>query len=601
MNIADFHFIRPYCLLALLPATQLFISLVNNKLNRASWSLICDPELAPFVLQESVVKRSILSLTAAPLATFLLIISLAGPTWERIPSPVFRNDAGLVIALDLSRSMDAADITPSRLSRARFKMADILRQRKDGQTALIVYAADVFTVTPLTEDNETIISQISALTTDIMPSQGSNTKLAIDKAVELLKQSGLQKGEILLVTDEVDLDNTVNAVQALGAYRLSILAVGTKEGAPIKNSRGGFVKDGAGNIVIPRLNAQELSQLANKGNGLYLKISNDDGDINALMAHFDNTVETQYGESTKKNNLFLDQWDEKGPWLLMLVLPLAALSFRRGLLCFAFICLMPFPEPVYALEWKDLWHTQNQQAEQAFKQDNFQQAAEQYDNPLWKATAQYKAGQFEQSIETLHDDKSANGLYNKGNALAQTGKLLEALDAYKKSLAVEPEDEDARYNKEQVEKAIEKQKQQQKDQENSDSDQSEKDQSKQQDSEQQNKDGQGDNSKQSDNKDNAEQNEDGENSEQSADQEQAEKDTDAEQAEAEKTEDEQQAEQEQPQGKEEKLAPSDYDESEQANEQWLKSIPDDPAGLLKRKFKYQYGQRDQKNTNQKNW
>ncbi|ORU92816.1 MAG: hypothetical protein A6F72_05690 [Cycloclasticus sp. symbiont of Poecilosclerida sp. N] len=599
MNIADFHFIRPYWLLALLPATQLFISLVNNKLNRANWSLICDPQLAPFVLQDSVVKRSILSLTAAPLATFLLIISLAGPTWERVPSPVFRNDAGLVIALDLSRSMDAADITPSRLSRARFKVADILRQRKDGQTALIVYAADVFTVTPLTEDNETIISQISALTTDIMPSQGSNTQLAIDKAVELLKQAGLQKGEILLVTDEVDLDNVADAVQALDAYRLSILAVGTKDGAPIKKIRGGFVKDGAGNIVIPRLNAQELSQLANKGNGLYLKISNDDSDINALMAHFDNTVETQDEKSTKNNNLFLDQWNEKGPWLLMLVLPLAALSFRRGLLCFAFICLMPFPEPVYALEWKDLWHTQNQQAAQAFKQDNFQQAAKQYDNPLWKATAQYKAGQFEQSIETLHDDKSANGLYNKGNALAQTGKLPEALNAYKESLAIKPDDEDARYNKEQVEKAIEKQKQQQKDQKNSDSDQSEKDQSKQQDSEQQNKDEQGDNSKQSDNKDNAEQNEDGENSEQSANQEQSEKDTDAEQAAAEKTEGEQQAEQEQ--GKEEKLAPSDYDESEQANEQWLKSIPDDPAGLLKRKFKYQYGQRDQKNTNQKNW
>ncbi|KAF3977483.1 MAG: VWA domain-containing protein [Methylococcales symbiont of Iophon sp. n. MRB-2018] len=600
MNIADFHFIRPYWLLALLPATYFFISLVNHKLNRGSWSLVCDPELAPFVLQDRVVKRSLLSLTVTSLAiflaTFLLIISLAGPAWERIPSPVFRNDAALVIALDLSRSMDAADVTPSRLSRARFKVADILKQRKDGQTALIVYAADAFIVTPLTEDNETIISQISALTTDIVPSQGSNTKLAIEKAVELLKQSGLQKGDILLVTDAVDLDNTVDAVQALDAYRLSILAVGTKEGAPIKNRRGGFVKDGAGNIVVPRLNEQELSQLANKGNGLYLKISNDDSDINALMEHFDNTMETEYGGS-KNNNLFLNQWDEKGPWLLMLVLPLAALGFRRGLLSFALLCLMPFPETVYALEWKDLWHTQNQQAELAFKQGNFQQAAEQYDNPLWKATAQYKAGQIEQSIETLQDDESANGLYNKGNALAQTGKLLEALDAYQKSLAIEPEDEDAIYNKEQVEKAIKIQKQQQKDQQNSDSDPSEKDQSEQQESEQ-NKDEQGDKSKQSDN---AEQNEDAENSEQSADQEQVDKDTDAEQEKAEKTEDEQQAEQGQPQGKEEKPNSSDYDESEQANEQWLKSIPDDPAGLLKRKFKYQYGQRDQKNTNQKNW
>ncbi|HIF53778.1 MAG: VWA domain-containing protein [Methylococcales bacterium] len=589
MSLAEFHFIRPYWLLALIPTLFIFFALLKNKLNQGNWSAICDPALLPFVIQDRDVNHSHQSLSVGSVASLLIIIALAGPTWERLPSPVFRNDAALVIALDLSRSMDVTDITPSRLSRARFKIADILQQRKDGQTALLVYAGDVFTVTPLTADNETIASQISALTTEIMPSQGSNTLLAIEKSVELLQQSGLQKGDILLVTDEVDFDSTIGTVQSLAGYRLSILGVGTEEGAPIKDRQGGFVKDAAGNIVIPRLNSQELSQLASEGNGLYIKMTPDDTDLETLLKQFNHAFETQNEQGSENNNWFLEQWHEQGPWLLLLALPLAALSFRKGLLSFALICLLPMPEPGYAMEWKDLWSTQNQQAQQAFKQHNFQQAAEQYDNPQWKAAAHYKAGQFEQTIETLQNDTSANGLYNKANALAQTGKLPEALEAYEKSLTINPDNEDAKYNKAQVKKEIEKQQQQ-----NSDSD---SDPSEQENSEPQKQHKPGDKSKQSDENNNAEKNEDSADSEQQPDEKQSDDHSDAEPSPAEQSEEQQQKTEntaEQPDS-------SDYDESEQASEQWLKRIPDDPAGLLKRKFKYQYGQRGQKNTHQKNW
>lgn len=589
MSLAEFHFIRPYWLLALIPTIFIFFALLKNKLNQDNWSAICDPTLLPFVIQDRDVNHSLQSLSVGSVASLLIIIALAGPTWERLPSPVFRNDAALVIALDLSRSMDATDITPSRLSRARFKIADILQQRKDGQTALLVYAGDVFTVTPLTTDNETIASQISALTTEIMPSQGSNTLLAIEKSVELLQQSGLQKGDVLLVTDEVDFDSTIGTVQSLAGYRLSILGVGTEEGAPIKDRQGGFVKDAAGNIVIPRLNSQELSQLASEGNGLYIKITPDDTDIETLLKQFNHAFETQNKQGSENNNWFLEQWHEQGPWLLLLALPLAALSFRRGLLSFALICLLPMPEPGYAMEWNNLWSTQNQQAQQAFKQHNFQQAAEQYDDPQWKAAAHYKAGQFEQTIETLQNNTSANGLYNKANALAQTGKLPEALEAYEKSLTINPDNEDAKYNKAQVEKEIEKQQQQ-----NSDSD---SDPSEQENSEPQKQHKPGDKSKQSDENNNAEKNEDSADSEQQPDEKQSNDHSDAEPSPAEQSEEQQQKAEntaEQPES-------SGYDESEQASEQWLKRIPDDPAGLLKRKFKYQYGQRGQKNTHQKNW
>ena len=588
ISLAEFHFIRPYWLLALIPAIVITVFLLKNKLNQGNWAHVCDAELLPYVLQNKGTHRSRLSLSAGAIACFLVVFALAGPTWERLPSPVFRNDAALVIALDLSRSMDASDIKPTRLSRARYKIADILKKRKDGQTALIVYAGDAFTVTPLTEDTETIASQVSALTTEIMPSQGSNTVLALEKAVDLLKQTGLQTGEILLVTDGVDIDSTETAVEELGAYKLSILGVGTKEGAPINVSRGGFLKDAQGNIIVPKLNSSELSGLAKKGNGVYRSISSDDSDINALLKQLDNPLEKQESEST---DVLIDQWNERGPWLLLLVLPLAALSFRKGLLSLALICLLPFPETSYAVEWRDLWQTQNQQAQQAFKQENYQQAAEQFNNPQWKAAAQHKAGQFEQAIETLQDDQSATGLYNKGNALAQSGQLQEAIDTYEKSLEINPNSEDAKYNKEQVEKELEKQKQQQQGDNNQQSEQDDKE-----------KDEQGDSSEQSGEQDKKQQDSDAEESEQQQSEENSDTEESDEDESQQQQQQQQQAEETEVEDEPEDVAkPSEYDESEQANEQWLKRIPDDPAGLLKRKFKYQYGQRGRKTKNDQAW
>ena len=596
INLAEFHFVRPFWLLALIPAIAMTVFLLKNKLNQGNWSNVCDAELLPFILQQKSVPHSRWTLSAGAIASVLTIIAIAGPTWERLPSPVFRNDAALVIALDLSQSMNSSDIKPSRLSRARFKIADILKQRKDGQTALLVYAGDAFTVTPLTEDTETIASQLSALTTDIMPSQGSNTSQALEKAVELLKQSGLQSGEIVLLTDAVDYDETIDSVESLADYHLSILGVGTAEGAPIKTAQGGFLKDSQGNIVLPKLNSHELSRLSSQGKGIYKTITDDDSDIEALISQFDKPTEKS---GNADNNLLIDQWNEKGPWLLLLALPFAALQFRKGLLSLAFICLLPFPETSYALEWKDLWQTQDQQAQQSFKQGNYQQAAEQFGDPQWKAASQYKAGQFEKTSETLNQDESASGLYNKGNALAQTGKLAEAIAAYKKSLEIDPENEDAKYNKALVEKEQEKQKQSEQD------NQQQGDESQNAEDDAEKKDQQGEQSDQSEEQQDGQQSEqDSESDSKPDDQQESAEEKESEQSEAEQAEAEQQQqdEKETEQQQAQQADPdAEYDESEQANEQWLNRIPDDPAGLLKRKFKYQYGQRGRQGSNNQAW
>ncbi len=610
MSLAEFHFIRPYWLLALFPYAVLLILLVRSKLGHGNWTAVCDAALLPYLLQDKAVSQSRWPLVTGAVAALLAIFASAGPTWERLPMPVFRNDSALVIVLDLSRSMDAADIKPSRLVMARYKIADILKQRKDGQTALLVYSGDAFTVTPLTNDTETIDNQLSALTTEIMPSDGNNSALALARAEELFKQAGLQKGQILLITDGGNnMDDAVSKARSLGAYQLLVLGVGTPDGAPIALKSGGFLKDEQGGIIVDKLDVNSLEKLAEAGYGAYQSLTADDADIQALLS----TLTTQSHEKGEKNeNLLLDQWRDVGPYLLLLVLPLAALSFRKGLLGIALLLLLPIPKNSYALDmdrvWQDLWKTKNQQAQEAYQQGDYNKAAELFENPDWKAAAHYKSGAFDKALETLKNNADSNSFYNQGNALAKSGQLQDALEAYNKALKQNPDDGDAKFNKELVEKELEKQKQdqeQKQNQQNKDNKQDSKDKKNQ---DQNNGGGEPGQPEQGKDKDNQEgQKESEQKPEQKSEQSQKSTEQQPEQKESEesKKQDNQQeaAKPEQTEKDGQQKTPKNPDaasaqpmdsmtnEEMQANEQWLKRIPDDPGGLLKRKFKYQYDRR----------
>lgn len=590
MNLTDFHFIRPYYLLAFIPFLLLIIFLVKNKLNQNNWQAVCDESLLPYLVDNKSSTKSHWVMSSLSLAAFLTIVALSGPTWEKLPTPSFRYDAALVVALDLSATMNSQDIKPSRLIRARYKIRDILSQRKDGLTALVVYSGDAFTVTPLTNDVATISNQLSALTTDIMPSEGKNTQAAITLAHQLLQQAGQQQGDVFLITDGVG--NYQSAQQQTG-YRLSVLAVGTQEGAPVKLSTGGFLKDNAGNIVVPSLDVKGLKKLAHSEKGDYQDLTVDDNDIEALLKSVDMPNNDL---TTKQKGGFIEQWEDKGPWLLLLVLPLAVLSFRKGLLVVVLMVLLPLPQPSYAIDWNDIWSTQDQQAQQDFDNKNYEQAAKKFTSPAWKAAAEYKAERYEQAAKTLSDTKTADSFYNQGNALAQTGQLAAAKKAYKQALKLKPDDKDAQYNLELVEKALAQQ-QSQKDQQDKNDQQggSPKDQqannndqssgnSQQQKKQGQNKsDEQGEPSPDSQNEQQQQEKAEQEKIEQG--QESAASQSESKQAEnddslkddAEKTQ---------------AISEAKQDEGQQASEQWLKRIHDDPAGLLKRKFKYQYRQRN---------
>ncbi len=609
----DFHFLRPLWFLTFIPLMLILWLLWNRTTNSQAWRTVCDPELLPYLLvgEQGVTQRW--PLLAIGLVGLLGITAIAGPVWEQHEQPVFREQSALVLALDLSRSMDATDIKPSRLARARHKIADILKQRREGQTALIVYAATPFLITPLTDDQATIAAQINSLDTGLMPSQGSRPDLAIAKAAELLQQAGHQQGDILLITDGIEPISIEQNLAAMGdkKYRISLLGIGTSEGAPIALPDGGFLKNSAGEIVLPRLETQSLSQLAQASGGRFHKLSIDDRDIKYLLPP---PQTQQLNQAEQEVKLTTDQWQEEGSWLLLLILPLAALAFRRGYLVLAVFILLPHPQTASAVDWQGLWSRPDQQATQTLQQGDASAAAQQFENSEWKAAAHYKAGEYEQAIESLDGINTPNALYNKGNALARAGKLPEALQRYDEALKLDPTNKDAKYNRELVEKQLE---QQQKKEQQQDSDQkqeqSEKekqqDQSKQDPSDQKQEQGPQDKSE--------DQDQSGEQQEQESQQgESSDKEQEQEQSEAQQSDQQSDEEKQQEAAEAEKQDASEQEESQitqpdemteeekneaQATEQWLRRIPDDPGGLLRRKFKYQYQRQQQPAREAQQW
>lgn len=568
----NFHFLRPTFFLAFIPLIYLLIK--NYRQHAGSsvhWEKVCDAELLPYLLENGDGKNSKLAFSLTSICAFLTIIALAAPTWQRLPAPAFRNNSALVIALNLSESMNAQDVKPSRLIRARYKIADLLSQRKDGQTALLVYSGAAFTVTPLTNDIETIHSQLEALTTDIMPTEGNNPVAGLEKAVELLKQAGLPQGHILLITDSAN--NATEFAKKLGGYRLSILGVGTTEGAPVSLPEGGFAKDESGQILVPKLQTTELSELAAAGYGQFQIMTADDSDVKNLLQTFDSPLNQAANDKT---NLFLEQWEDSGYYLILLILPWAAWQFRKGAFYLAILFLLPIPKNSYALDLQNLWKTPDQQAAQIYDKQQFSQAAEKFENPNWKAAANYRAKNYDKAAEQF---SQTNNFYNLGNTLAKKGQLQEALNAYEQAIKENPYDNDAKANKEIVAKALEKQKQENKPQDSK--------QNQPQQNEKSDKDSQ---EKQSENKESDSKTEQKDEHKAGENPDKKEDSTKEESQKESPTQPDQQDEQKSAQSKKQVEAQKITTEQAQANEQWLKRIPDDPATLLKRKFKYQYSQ-----------
>ena len=451
--MADFHFLRPAWLLVLPAGLALLWACARRQRSGARWRDVCDPALLPHLLERREGAAPTLPALLMGCGLLLATLALAGPAWQRQEEPVHRVREARIVVLDLSRSMDSPDLAPSRLARARLKAADLFARTREGQAGLVVYAGDAYRVSPLTDDAETLNALLPALATDLMPVPGSRPDLGLRRAGELLARAGLRHGEVILIADSAGDFRAVEAAADLAraGFRVSVLAAGSAEGAPIPLSGGGFLKDEAGDIVVPRLAARGLREVARAGGGPFVAMSSDDRDLDTLLARPPDErwrLETEAGERDAP------VWRDEGPWLVLALLPVAALAFRRGWLL-AIGCLLWAPaDPAGAFDWRDLWARPDQQAARALARGDPAAAFEAAAEARWRAPALYRDREFAAAAEAYAEQEGAAAHYNRGNALAKSGRLREALDAYDAALSREAGFEDAVFNRAIVERLL---------------------------------------------------------------------------------------------------------------------------------------------------
>ncbi|MFT7470158.1 MAG: Ca-activated chloride channel family protein [Kiritimatiellia bacterium] len=569
--IDNFHFLRPLWLLALIPVLLFFVAMWRVNSVVTAWDKAIDKNLLPYLLDRSknASQRTPLILLFA--AWGLSILALAGPVWEQLPQPVQKKEDALVIVFDLSLSMFAPDHSPNRLDLAKRKLRDILALREEGQTALVVYAGDAHTVTPLTDDVVTIEALVPSLSPNIMPLFGSKPVEAVELAIGLLDGTDASRGKILLMTDGIsgfDEELLITDQFADNDYELLIMGIGTEEGAPIRTNDGNFLTDEAGALIIPTLNKNVLQSLANRVNGRYHDIQLADSDLAYLLSDFELLDDDQMSDVEEE----FDVWYEFGPWLLLLVLPIAAMSFRRGWL-FSLVLItgsgMMLPsQQAQALEWKDLWMTKDQQAAEAYASEEHSTAALLFEATDWAGAANYRAANYEAAIASFSAIDTVDGHYNRGNALALSGNYAESIAAYDMALSLELGHADSLQNKAIVEQLLEQEEAQSGENQEGEDQENESEQNSENESDQ-----------------------DSESSEQQ-DQESQEGDQDQQDQEQQNQPPE---EQEGSESNSEQNTPSETTneefEEQQSLEQWLRRIEDDPGELLRRKFRYQYRQR----------
>jgi Ca-activated chloride channel family protein len=454
--LAAWQWLRPWWGLAALPAVTVAVFWLRRRIGAGDWQRVIAPALLPWLVERSAAAGGHKLPWIALAAWLSAALALAGPSWRSLPQPVYRSELPLVILFDLSPSMLAADLQPDRLTRARLKLLDLLAARGDGSTALIAYGGDAHLVTPLTDDTRTIATLAPALTPALMPVAGSAPERALALGLELLANVGAEDGDLLLITDGVDAQGAASIERRLGdgAWRLSVLAVGTPGGAPVPLAEGGFLRDAGGDIQLVAPDLDRLRELAARSGSIAVAISPDESDIRGLTRWF----ETRADAHAQVLDRHHDTRRDEAPWLALALLPIALAAWRRGLLTVLVIAPMMFAAPpAAALDWQDLWLRPDQRGQRALAAGDAEAALNAFRHPARRGTAAWRAGDYELAAREFAELDDATGRYNLGNALAHSGDYRGALAAYDQALAADPGLEDAAYNRALVEQLLRQQ------------------------------------------------------------------------------------------------------------------------------------------------
>lgn len=425
--LAQLQWLRPDWLwaLALLPVLAWWWQ--RRRTGASIWTQTVDAHLLPHLLKPGPASRRWLAPVIAALAFILAVLALAGPSLHEVEQPLWIQDAPLVVAVDLSGASLAADTPPSRIARVRVKLASLLAGREGGQVGLVAWAGEAFTVAPLTADTANVALFLDALDPDVMPVDGQRPDRAIARSAQLLAQAGFQDGTILLLSDHATPAAMAEAARAKArGYTVSVLGLGTADGAPYRAA--------GGEIDVARRDDASLRDLAAAGGGRYAALVESNHDL-ATLGVLDSRRGTGAANGAESGTSVTTRQDD-GYWLLLPLMLLVLLAFRRGApVLLLVVCLWLPGRDAFAA---DLWQRPDQRAHRTMQD----------------AEAAYRRGDFDEAAKIYADVDGADAHYNRGNALARQGRYADAIAAYDQALKAAPDMEDAIANRRAVEAAM---------------------------------------------------------------------------------------------------------------------------------------------------
>lgn len=304
--LSEFHLIRPFWLLAFVPLIAFAATVFRKNPNISAWNDVCDPHLLPYLIKTKPQAKRHLSLLLLFLSALLMIVSLSGPSWSRFPVPTYQPVQPRVLILDMSDTMLEQDIQPNRLSRAKFKLHDLLGAGKEsGQFGLVVYTGEPFVVAPLTDDSQTIDALLPMLLPDTMPVDGHRLDMALNEAAKLFTQAGFSHGDILVLTARAPSPEDIDAARALDAEGLHV-------------------------SIMPVLSRQQalnplFERFSKAGGGLLIQMTDTSDDLKQWLQ----PTHTRQVFTADLNNE-VPVWRDQGRWFILPALLLLLPVFRRG-------------------------------------------------------------------------------------------------------------------------------------------------------------------------------------------------------------------------------------------------------------------------------
>lgn len=420
-----------------------------------------DRHLLPFLIinHSDKKKRRWRGLLLWSVVWIFLILAMAGPRWDFKEIETFSRDQSLLILLDLSESMNATDVKPSRLVRAKQKIEDLINRLNGVKMGLIAFAADPHMIAPLTEDKETIRHLLPFLKTDLVYVQGSRLLPTLDMASKMLEAEPGQNKALLVISDGGFEDDSIGAARRLAekGVVIHVMGIGTLEGVPLRDKEGNVIKRN-GIPVVAKLEKRKLEEMSKEGNGRYLEAHYSDDEDSVIQKELEKKGKEI--ELSHKSKL----WDECFYLFIIPVLPIILLWFRRGAIFAVFLIFFCPTFDLHAIDINTYFKNSEELGKEAFENGDEEKAYECFQDPYRKGVASYKAGNFSEAERLFRQSNrpevSSSAAYNLGNTLAQQEKFEEAIAAYEEVLKQWPNHEQAKDNLELIRKFLEEQKKQ---------------------------------------------------------------------------------------------------------------------------------------------